>query len=126
MAKGRKTGGRQKGTPNKASAVKEAALAQTRITPLEFLLNIMRGTACPSDAAPEIKVAMVGMQFEAAKAAAPYVHPRAGSPPANPELPSPADAHDERQITYDIARRIAFALDVTPPKQLTHKKRDSV
>ena len=42
MAKGRKTGGRQKGTPNKATAERQAEIAASGLTPLDFLLNIMR------------------------------------------------------------------------------------
>ena len=64
--------GRKKGTKNPATIAKEALLTQviTRAiqddtTPLEVMLNIMRD--------PQTEAAM---KFEAAKAAAPYVHPR--------------------------------------------------
>mgnify|MGYP001614788952 CR=1 FL=1 len=65
MALGRKTGGRQKNTPNKASRKREAEVAATGTTPLEYLLSDMRDdTLERSD------------RRTAAIAAAPYVHPR--------------------------------------------------
>lgn len=60
-----KTGGRKKGTPNKANAVRQQTVADGGITPLDYLLSIMR------DETNELPV-----RTDAAKAAAPYVHPR--------------------------------------------------
>ena len=65
MAKGRKTGGRQKGSRNKYS--REAEIAASGLTPLEYLLSIMRGDGKPLE------------RLEAARAAAPYVHPKLAS-----------------------------------------------
>jgi hypothetical protein len=65
--KGAKTGGRQKGVRNKATAAKAAAIAESGLTPLDYLLDVMRNSED---------------QFQrmyAAKAAAPYVHPRLAS-----------------------------------------------
>lgn len=80
MAKGAKTGGRQKGSRNKATvAVREAvreAMAKSGLTPLNFMLDIMRGEACPEDASSAQIIAFHALRFEAAKAAAPYVHAR--------------------------------------------------
>ena len=64
MAAGRKTGGRKKGTPNKATASKAAEIAASGMTPLEYLLDVMR---TDEDAL---------RRLDAAKAAAPYVHPK--------------------------------------------------
>lgn len=70
MAAGKKTGGRQKGSKNKAptkaalAATVAKALTGSDLTPLEYMLQVMR-----TDPDPE-------MRFEAAKAAAPYVHNR--------------------------------------------------
>jgi hypothetical protein len=75
MAKNVKTGGRKKGVPNKATAAKAAEIAESGVTPLEFMLNIMRGET-PADADSVTKLAYATMRFEAAKAAAPYVHPK--------------------------------------------------
>lgn len=65
MAKGQKTGGRQKGTPNRVTAAREAEIAESGLTPLDYMLDVLRS--------PERSDAE---RFEAAKAAAPYVHPR--------------------------------------------------
>lgn len=68
MAVGRKTGGRKKGVPNRASAAKTAAVAASGLTPLDFMLAVLRDESAEPLA-----------RFEAAKAAAPYVHPKFAS-----------------------------------------------
>lgn len=57
--------GRKAGSPNKATAARQAEVAATGITPLDYLLSVMR-----NEEAEESK------RIDAAKAAAPYVHPR--------------------------------------------------
>jgi hypothetical protein len=42
MAKGRKTGGRQRGTPNKASVEREKVIAESGLTPLKYMLRTLR------------------------------------------------------------------------------------
>ena len=60
-----KTGGRKKGTQNKASAARERAIAASGLTPLDYLLSILRDeTNTPK------------VRLDAAKRAAPYVHPK--------------------------------------------------
>src|SRR5258708_15116454 len=93
MAIRRKTGGRTKGTPNKASAAKAAAIAVSGLTPLDFAIATMRRyaakaeaweqiaddeTATPSERAEAAKTAREYTQFamDAAKTAAPYAHPK--------------------------------------------------
>lgn len=44
------------------------------LSPLEFMLNVMRGSSNHED--PKVQIAREAMRFEAAKAAAPYMHPR--------------------------------------------------
>jgi hypothetical protein len=68
----RPNSGRPKGAKGKATIAKEAVLTevlsraiQNETTPLEVMLTIMRDPESPP-----------AMKFEAAKAAAPYVHPR--------------------------------------------------
>lgn len=69
MAKGIKTGGgSRKGRPNRAPAAKAAAIAASGMTPLDFLLMVMR------DAKHELSE-----RLEAAKSVAPYVHPKLSS-----------------------------------------------
>lgn len=75
MAKGVKTGGRTKGTPNKATAAKAAAIADSGLTPLDYMLQVLRGQH-PEKADPAQIIAWESMRLDAAKAAAPYVHPK--------------------------------------------------
>jgi hypothetical protein len=42
MAAGKKTGGRTKGTPNKATAAKAEEIAASGETPLDYMLRVMR------------------------------------------------------------------------------------
>ena len=65
MATGIKTGGRKKGVPNKATAAKQAEIAASGLTPLEFMLDVMRNEGNEQS-----------VRMDAAKAAAPYVHPK--------------------------------------------------
>lgn len=65
MALGRKTGGRSAGTPNKATAAKAAAIEASGLTPLDYMLSVLRDEG--RDTAE---------RMDAAKAAAPYVHPK--------------------------------------------------
>jgi hypothetical protein len=88
-----KAGGRTQGTPNKATAAKAAEIAASGLTPLDFAISTMRRyvakaealeqiaddeTATPSDRAEAAKTAREYTQFamDAAKTAAPYVHPK--------------------------------------------------
>jgi hypothetical protein len=65
MALGRKTGGRQKGARNRATAEARAAAEATGILPLDYMLSVMR------DANAESK-----RRDAMAIAAAPYLHPK--------------------------------------------------
>jgi hypothetical protein len=65
MARGRKTGGRQKGARNRATEEARAVAAATGVLPLDYMLSVMRDSAADS----ERRDAM-------AMAAAPYLHPR--------------------------------------------------
>lgn len=62
---GERRGGRQKGTPNRTTAERQRRIAESGSTPLDYLLSLMRDESQSCD-----------VRFEAAKAAAPYVHPR--------------------------------------------------
>ena len=63
-----KSGGRRKGTPNHATAAREAAIEASGLSPLDFMLAVMRD-----------EHGEPAMRLDAAKAAAPYVHPRLAS-----------------------------------------------
>jgi hypothetical protein len=64
-AKGEHRGGRKKGTPNKATAYRQGEIEQSGLTPLAYMLEVMRDEA----AEPNVRI-------DAAKSAAPYVHPK--------------------------------------------------
>jgi hypothetical protein len=73
MARGRrpgtpKTGGRRKGARNRKTAATIAAIEASGLTPLDYMLAVMRN--------PKAKA---HLRFEAARTAAPYVHPKLAS-----------------------------------------------
>jgi len=76
-----KRGGPRQGAGRKAGAAtkktREIAdkAADEGITPLEYMLNVMRAPDIKTDNA-ELLMEQTAMRFEAAKAAAPYMHPR--------------------------------------------------
>lgn len=77
MAKGgaRQGAGRKRGGKNAKSAEIAQKAAAAGLTPLEYMLDILRGK--PPEGADVVQIlAYESMRFEAAKAAAPYVHPR--------------------------------------------------
>ncbi len=63
--KGVRQGGRQKGTPNKTTLARQAEIAAQGLTPLDYMLSVLRDT----NENPTRRDDM-------AKAAAPYVHPK--------------------------------------------------
>jgi hypothetical protein len=65
MAKGKKTGGRKKGSRNKATIALEQELAASGELPRDYMLRIMRDPNADDHRRDEM-----------AKAVAPYVHPR--------------------------------------------------
>lgn len=67
MARGGKRpgAGRKAGAPNKATAARQKAVTESGLTPLDYMLSIMRDEQMTTES-----------RFEAAKAAAPYVHPK--------------------------------------------------
>lgn len=76
MKGGKREGaGRPKGAKNKKTEEQIAAVQETGITPLEYLLEVMR------DESRDDKD-----RTEAAKAAAPYVHPKLTSTELNANL----------------------------------------
>jgi hypothetical protein len=68
MALGRKTGRRQKGSLNKATAAQRAESAASGETPLNYMLRVMRDPSVEHTRRDEM-----------AKAAAPYVHSKLAS-----------------------------------------------
>jgi hypothetical protein len=81
MARGRKTGGRQKGTRNRATEEARAAAAATGILPLDHMLSVMRDLT----ADPRRRDAM-------AMAAAPYLHSRLSPTEPPTTVPTPGNS----------------------------------
>jgi hypothetical protein len=100
-----KTGGRQKGAVDKIK--REAILAAQGITPLDYLMMLVRAETEPG-LDPVVAKARETLRFEAAKAAAPYVHARlqAVTLGGDPENPIKVDSMSE----LEAARRLAFLL----------------
>src|ERR1700692_4155572 len=96
---GERRGGRKKGTPNKSTALKKAALsaasADPTITPLQFLLGVMRDPKAPTD-----------LRIRVARAAAPLVH-------AKPGIASPGGGKASA-----IRETDGFAIDIEEAKAL--------
>ena len=75
---GERRGGRTKGTPNKATAAKAAEVAASGLTPLDYMLTVLRNETNTME-----------VRLDAANKAAPYVHPKlaavtVGNDPDNP------------------------------------------
>jgi hypothetical protein len=75
----RKGAGRPKGAATKKTREIAMRAAEEGITPLEFMLKIMRSEPAESIEDPRLLHDILAMRFEAAKAAAPYIHPRLAS-----------------------------------------------
>jgi hypothetical protein len=88
MARGRKTGGRQKGARNRATAEARAAAEATEILPLDYMLSVMRY----ANAGPKRRDAM-------AMAAAPYLHPKLSTVEAKQTEPETPEA-PHIQVTF--------------------------
>jgi hypothetical protein len=105
-----KSGGRQKGAVDKIK--REAILAAQGITPLDYMMMLVRAET-PPGLDPAIARTRETLRFEAAKAAAPYVHARlqAVTLGGDPENPRKAGAHLPLKIfvsaTYDAHFRIS-------------------
>jgi hypothetical protein len=65
---GERRGGRKAGTPNKATAAREAEIKAEGLTPLDYMLEVLRNAEeTPAN------------RMWAAEKAAPYVHPKLAS-----------------------------------------------
>jgi hypothetical protein len=73
MAQGRKTGGRKKGSRNRATAEARAAAAATGMMPLDYMLAVMR------DGSADVK-----RRDAMAATAAPYLHSKLSPVEAKP------------------------------------------
>jgi hypothetical protein len=96
---GERRGGRQHGTPNKATVAKAAALAAASadptLTPLQYLLGVMRDPAAPT-----------GLRVQVARAAAPLVHGK----------PKIASVQDRAGYASAIEGPDGFKIDIAEAK----------
>ncbi len=88
--------GRKAGAHNKASIERQAKVAASGLTPLDYLLSVMRDEA--ND---------MGERVDAAKAAAPYVHPKL----ANIEHSGTLDVTTQTKEQRDAAVAAALSAD---------------
>jgi hypothetical protein len=90
---GERRGGRQRGTPNKKTLIKNAvfcaAAADPSRSPLDFMLALMRD--------PQVSL---DLRLEMAAAASPFVHAR--PEPARNKRPDPLDLRDRLMDTGDL------------------------
>jgi hypothetical protein len=107
-------GGRKKGTPNRKTQRLQELVANGGITPLEYMLNMLRAPE-PKNATLIQRLAWRNQRFEAAKAAAPYIHPRMGSTEIDPN--KTADA--ARKIRQQLSEM--DATDGAPPPKTPEK-----
>ena len=89
--------GRPKRSKNRRTVETALRAAAEGLTPLEYLLTVLRDESADPSA-----------RFEAAKAAAPYVHPRLAATQLTDR--DGEDLLRERLSDYEVARRIAFIL----------------
>lgn len=94
---GERRGGRKKGVPNKTNAEREAAIRASGLTPLDYLLEVMRDETKPEQ-----------LRQDAAKAAAPYVHPKLSSVEVKGDPDHPMEQRvtvvDEQQVAAAVAK----------------------
>src|SRR5258708_4903890 len=83
---GERRGGRKKGSLNRKKLVLKHAIAEGGISPLDFMLQVMRSPV-PEGATPAQELAHMSLRFEAAKAAAPYCHSRMAAATVSPVDP---------------------------------------
>lgn len=79
-----KSGGRSPGTPNRKTAETQAAVEASGLTPLEYLLSVMRDVGADEQ-----------RRVAAANMAAPYVHARLSSIELNANVTNHEAALDE-------------------------------
>lgn len=100
VSKGTRIGGRQKGTPNKASAAKSAEIAASGETPLEYMLRVMRDPGREHDQRDKMAVA-----------AAPYVHPRLAAIEHTGKNGAPlTEAADPREVAKAVLALLQGAI----------------
>src|SRR4051812_42802978 len=118
MRGGRREGaGRKRGLPNKVTAQRQAEVAASGLTPLEYLLEVMRAPKPQIKKDEEVAVFVAryvkwtDRALDAAKAAAPYVHPKLANIEHTGKGGGPIDVslhiHDATEEAKRMARDLA-------------------
>ena len=112
---GERRGGRQRGTPNKKTALSNAAIAAAAanpdISPLEFLLGVMRDP----NVSPELRI-------KAAQTAAPFVHAKPGSASLGDPVRGATLIDGTGPFTIDLAAAKALRDDYERLSELVRKR----
>jgi len=98
MARGRKTGGRQKGGRNRATAEARVAAEATGVLPLTYMLEVMRDTN-----------ADVKRRDAMAMAAAPYLHSKLSA--IDVKLAGAPETSDEVSVTIRFVEPPRYICD---------------
>ena len=96
--KGERRGGRKKGTPNRMDAKHRKAIAESGLTPLDYMLNVLRDEEAPKED-----------RMWAAQHAAPYVHSRLSAIEHTGDVGGP-NRHENvtnEEIENEVAERFA-------------------
>jgi hypothetical protein len=85
MATGLKTGGRRRGTPNRATAATRDQILASGMSPLHFMVSVFRDETQP-----------LAVRLDAARSVAPYCHPRLSTVDIG--------GHEERPLQVQVIR----------------------
>jgi hypothetical protein len=105
----RENAGRKRGKPNKATAARQAEVQSSGITPLDYMLKVMRD----ENADPH-------QRFEAAKSAAPYVHPKVASIQHGKDTDNPLNSVTDADRIAVIKAFLAARPDILKQVQQMH------
>ena len=94
MARGRKTGGRKKGTPNKATTEVRAAALASGMMPLDYMLSVMR------DDSADIK-----RRDAMSIAAAPYLHAKVSAEQAPVQIGIKGGEKTSIQVSFVVPKK---------------------
>src|SRR5215467_4567751 len=106
MARGRKTGGRKRGTPNRRTIAQQEIVA-SGLSPLEFLCAVYR----------DPKQSMT-RRIEAAKCALPYTHPRISTT----EFVAPPKPDEINRIRISFVAPDGTRVPFRPPPELENNQ----
>ena len=106
-APGERRGGRKPGSPNKATVARQQAVANSGLTPLEYMLQVMRDEGAPQP-----------LRLDAAHKAAPFVHPKLASVEVNAKGEALSASISLDGLTPQEVARIYQEMVARPPPAL--------